>query len=285
MLVKTKLKTKIFIDGGDPAETRQAKEMLGGWLDGQTTNPSLIAKAVLANSSGSITPQAAESAYRDTVQEMSSIIPQGSVSIQVFANAETSSTEMIQQAKERISWIPNASIKLPCTGAGLKAAEELCTLMPLNITLVFSQDQAAGVYEATKTATQPIFISPFVGRLDDKGEVGMDTVRNMVRLFNNGDGHVQVLTASVRTVTQIKDAIAAGTDIITIPFDKAFKPWADLGFELPGPDFLADTAGSKPIPYDELVTLGKDWKEYDLHHELTDKGLAAFWEDWNSLFA
>jgi len=284
MLEKTKLKTKIFIDGGNPAETRQAKQILGGWLDGQTTNPSLIAKSVLANSGEKISPTAAEAAYRDTVQEMSSIIPNGSVSIQVFANAKTSSSEMVQQAKERASWIPNASIKLPCVGQGLKAAQELCTQMPLNITLVFTQEQAAAVYEATKDATYPVFISPFVGRLYDKGEVGMDTVRNMIKLFKTGDGHIQVLTASVRTVTQIKDALAAQTDIITIPFEKAFKPWADTGFELPDPDFVADPAGSRPIAYDELITLGKDWKEYNLHHELTDKGLAAFWDDWNSLF-
>lgn len=283
MLDRSILKTKIFIDGGIANETRQAKQMLGNWLDGQTTNPSLIAKQALAAFGEKITPQGAEAAYRDTVQEMSSIIPQGSVSIQVFANTKTSADEMIKQARERASWIPNASIKLPCIGSGLKAAETLCTQMPLNITLVFSQSQAAGVYEATKTATYPVFVSPFVGRLYDRGEVGMDVVRNMLKLFKNGDGHVKVLTASVRSVGHIKDALASGTDIITIPF-KAFQLWADTGFELPSTDFTPDYGGTKRIPYDELTTLDKDWKEYDLNHELTDKGLAAFWEDWNSLF-
>lgn len=283
MLDHSTLKTKIFIDGGLASETRRAKELLGGWLDGQTTNPSLIAKSVLATSGGKMTPEVAEGAYRDTVQEMSSIIPQGSVSIQVFANSRTSSQEMIDQARERIGWIPNASIKIPCTGQGLKAAETLCAQMPLNITLAFTQSQAAGVYEATKNAAYPVFISPFVGRLYDRGEVGMDTVRNMLKLFKTGDGHVNVLTASVRTVEHIKDALSTGTDIITIPF-KAFLPWAETGFELPKEDFNLDYGGSKRIVYDELITLGKDWKEYDLQHELTDKGLEAFWQDWNSLF-
>ena len=284
MLDHSKLTTKIFIDGGLVSETRQAKKMLGDWLDGQTTNPTLIAKSILSTSGEKITPTEAEEAYRDTVQEMSSIIPKGSVSIQVFANAQTKAKKMIIQARERASWIPNASIKLPCIGEGLKAAETLCTQMPLNITLVFSQSQAAAVYEATKDATHPVFLSPFIGRLDDRGEVGMDVVRNMLKMYEGGDGHVEVLTASVRSANHIKDALSAATNIITIPY-KVFQLWAETGFELPSSDYSSDYSGLRRINFEELITLGKDWKEYDLNHERTDKGLAAFWQDWNSLFA
>src|SRR4030042_6579911 len=146
-----KFSSKIFIDGGEPPETRQAKELLG-FLDGQTTNPSLIAKNLINREESRITNQEsgiklteeeALKEYQRIAQEMSTIIPEGSISIQVFANQETTAEEMIIQARARHLWIPNSSIKLPCIPEGLKAAEVVCQEMPINITLVFSQSQAA----------------------------------------------------------------------------------------------------------------------------------------------
>lgn len=284
-----KLASKIFIDGGVPEETRMANEAFlsyfGYPLDGQTTNPSLIAKNLKSRISGSekLTPDMATEEYKKIVQEISTILPAGSVSIQVFANKDTKADEMIAQAKDRITWIPNGSIKLPCTTEGLKAAEVICRDMPINITLVFSQAQAAAVYEVTKGTKHSVFISPFVGRLDDIGQAGMHVVANMLNMYKAGDGHVEVLTASVRTFDHLFCALQLQSPIITIPY-KVFSPWQQEGFKTPDEQFVYNPGVLAPIPYQEDVVLGKPWTEYDLRHELTDKGLALFWSDWSSLF-
>ena len=289
-----KITSKIFIDGGDPEETRQANEImlqkLERPLDGQTTNPTLIAKKLLnkiqSRSSGTkskITQEEALGEYKNIVQEMSRILPNGSISIQVFASHETKADEMIEQARARKSWIPNASIKLPCTIEGLKAANAVCKETPINITLVFSQSQAAAVYQATLNFKHPIFISPFVGRLDDKGENGMEVVKNMIEMYKNGDHHVEVLTASVRNIEHILYAFYLKSDIITIPF-KVFKLWADKNFPIPDGNYLYKTTDLKSIPYSEDIALNKDFGEYDLNHELTYKGVETFYNDWMGLF-
>lgn len=281
-----KLTSKIFIDGGVPEETRKANEMFEKHfeypLDGQTTNPTLIAKNLKAQG-GDITPDSALDEYKNIVKEISKILPHGSVSIQVLANKDTSSEEMIAQARDRITWISNASIKIPMIEEGMKAAEVLCQEMPINITLVFSQAQAAAVYEATNAALHPVFLSPFVGRLDDLGQNGMDVIANILKLYKTGDGHVETLTASVRTQEHLMYALFLGSPIITIPFT-AFAKWAEGGFVIPDASF-SYSSSLTPISYDETVALGKKWNEYDLRHELTDKGLASFWSSWNELFA
>lgn len=269
--------SKIYIDGGDPEETKLADALLKkvGYhgLDGQTTNPTLIAKR--ANGQDPIT------FYRKTVQEISRIIPDGKISIQVIGDPATlTSEEMLSQARDRILWIPNGVIKFPCTKQGVAAVEVFCQEGPVNITLNFSQDQAAAVYAATKVHNYDVYLSPFVGRLDDTGENGMDVVVHEITMFHGGDGHVQVLTASVRSVKHILYALKLKSHVITIPF-KTFKEWADGGFTLPGDDFIY-APGFTDIPYKEL-TLDKDWKEYDLTHPLTDVGVAKFWEDWKSI--
>ncbi len=276
------LPSKIFIDGGVVEETRQAKDLLG-YLDGQTTNPTLIAKN-LASKLGDkkLSQDEALNEYKRIVQEISKIIPEGSISIQVFANKETKAEEMLKQGRERNKWIPNASIKFPCTLEGLKAAEVACGEMAINITLAFSQSQAAAVYEATKGAKFPVFISPFVGRLDDRGENGMQVVENILRMYAGGDSHVEMLTASVRNIDHILYALHLKSNIITIPF-KVFQEWAGQNFRQPEKEYKYSKPELKPIPYYEDITLGKPWQEYDLHHELTDIGLQRFWDDWNGM--
>jgi transaldolase len=286
------LTSKIFIDGGVPGETKEANLLFQAKfsknIDGQTTNPTLIAKNLASVNSQQSTNnkldenQALEE-YKRIVREMGGMIPKGSVSIQVFANQETLADEMIMQARARRQWIPNSSIKVPCTSEGLKAANVLCREMPVNITLVFSQSQAAAVYEATKGAGYPVFISPFVGRLDDRGENGMDVIKNILKMFETGDGHVEVLTASTRNIEHVKYALFLKSDIITIPF-KVFKNWAEVGFELPQANYKYEVSNMKEIPYQNDVVLGKNWQTYDMHHDLTDKGILAFWNDWTGLF-
>src|SRR3989344_30512 len=289
---------KIFIDGGEPEETRQANEMMmahfGRPLDGQTTNPTLIARNLAARKAQKISEEDALGEYKRIVQEMSRIIPKGSISIQVFANRETKADEMLEQARERNKWIDNASIKFPCMIEGLKAASIACREMPINITLVFSQSQAAAVYEATRLrqgfggkARYPIFISPFVGRLDDKRENGMEVVKNIKKMYENGDGHVEVLTASVRNIEHILYAIYLQSEIITIPF-KVFKLWAEQNFRIPSENYSYESAvrgaNLRQIHYRDDLKLGKNFLEYDLSHTLTDAGIDAFYKDWTGLY-
>ncbi|MBI4991089.1 transaldolase [Candidatus Gottesmanbacteria bacterium] len=277
-----KFSAKIFIDGGEPEETRQAKKLLG-FLDGQTTNPTLIAKNLAASSGGAkLTQDEALGEYKRIAGEISKIIPHGSVSIQVFANGKTESEEMLSQARERTKWIPNASIKFPCNAEGLKAASVACREMPINITLVFTQSQAAAVYEATLGAKYPVFISPFVGRLDDRGENGMDVVSNMIKMYQSGDKHVEVLTASVRNIAHILYALYLKSNIVTVPF-KVFRQWADKNFMLPAENFVYNPGNLKAVPFRKDIMLGKPWQEYDLFHDLTDIGIEKFSADWNSL--
>lgn len=273
------LPSKIYIDGGDPAETKEADALLkkAGYhgLDGQTTNPTLIAKRAQGKDPIDF--------YRKTVQEISKIIPQGKISIQVIGDPASLTTEdMLSQARDRITWIPNGVIKFPCTTLGLAGVEIFCQEGPVNITLNFSQEQAAAVYAATKTHNYDVYISPFVGRLDDKGENGMDVVVNELEMLNGlGDGHLQVLTASLRNLKHLHYALRLKSSVITIPF-KVFQDWANGGFSLPSDDFIYDVPGLTEIPYREL-TLDKDWKDYDLSHPLTDAGVIRFWEDWKSI--
>jgi transaldolase len=97
------------------------------------------------------------------------------VSIEVFADLNTTSDEMLNQGREMNSWIPNAYIKYPCTAEGLKAAQRsVAEGIRVNITLCFSQQQAAAIYAATKGSQAPAYVSPFVGRLDDVGQNGVD---------------------------------------------------------------------------------------------------------------
>jgi transaldolase len=193
------LKTKIFLDSGDPKETAEVLSTLG-FLDGQTTNPSLVAKNP-ETVGRKFSQTEIYDFYKGVVQDISKLIPEGSVSIEVYSDSTTKSEDMIKQAHEFNQWIFNAHIKFPTTQEGLKAAETCVKEgIRVNMTLVFSQQQAAAVYAATKGAKKgDVFLSPFVGRLDDRGENGMDLIKNILEMYNQGDGHVEVLSASVRS--------------------------------------------------------------------------------------
>jgi transaldolase len=154
--------------------------------------------------------------------------------------------------------------------------------MRVNMTLCFTQAQAAAVYAATRGARRgQVFVSPFIGRLDDKGENGMDLIANAIRMFTQSDGHVEVLTASVRTMDHFLYAITLGSDIITAPF-KVLKEWGGKGLPMPGNDYVYDSHALKSVEY-QAMDLSMDWRAYDIGHELTEKGMARFSEDWNKL--
>ncbi len=275
--------TKIFLDSGDPVETKQALKLLG-FLDGQTTNPSLIAKNP-ATSGKKFTEDELLKFYRGIVTEVSSLIPKGSVSIEVYADKNMLANEMLAQGREFNTWIPNAHIKYPTTTEGLKAAEiSVKEGMRVNMTLVFSQEQAAAVYAATKGALRgQVYLSPFVGRLDDRGENGMDFVSNVVKMYEQGDGHVEILSASIRSSEHMRKAIEQGSDIITAPL-KVLKEWVEAGSS------SSPRQGRMPIGQESLlpilyqdISLNKPWQEYNLQHNLTNAGLEKFTSDWNSL--
>lgn len=181
------------------------------------------------------------------------------------------------------SWIPNAHIKFPTIHEGLKAAEQAVRDgIRVNMTLCFQQEQAAAVYAATMGAKKgDVFVSPFVGRLDDRGEKGMDLISNIKKMYSNGDRHVELLTASVRNFDHLLYAIHLESDIITVPFN-ILKEWAEKGLPVPGNDYIYNPGNLKVIQYKE-ISLTKNWQEYDLRHELTDKGLERFAADWNAL--
>lgn len=287
------LKTKIFVDSGDPKETR---ELINpppgglGFLDGQTTNPTLISKNPEAKArlerGEKFTEEEILGFYRKVVREISNVIPQGSVSVEVYADKNTTSEEMLKQGREMFSWIPNAHIKFPTNAEGLKAAEQAVKEgMRVNMTLCFSQEQAAAVYAATRGAKKgQVFVSPFIGRLDDKGENGMDLIKNILQMYTKGDGHVEVLTASVRNIDHFLYALQLQSDIITAPY-KILKEWGERGTPLPDADFVYDSDGLEPIAYEEIeeIDLSKHWKEYNIYHELTDAGMQKFSDDWNQL--
>ena len=281
-----KLKTRIFLDGGDPGETREAIRLLG-FLDGQTTNPTLISKNPEARKriekGEKFSTDEILSFYHGVVKEISGLIPRGSVSVEVYADASTRAEDMLKQGKEMFSWIPNAHIKFPTSAEGLKAAQQAIKEgLRVNMTLCFQQEQAAAVYTATKGAKKgEVFVSPFIGRLDDKGENGMDLIANILKMYEKGDGHVELLTASVRNIDHHLYALKLGSDIITSPF-KILKEWAENKLRVPGDEYRYNAGNLKAIQYRDIV-LTKNWQEYDIRHELTDKGMARFSADWNSL--
>ena len=280
------LHTRIFLDGGNPDETREIIGIIG-FLDGQTTNPTLISKnpgiREHLQKGGKFKAGELLEYYRDVVKKISAMIPAGSISVEVYGDASSTADRMLSQGREMFGWIPNAHIKFPTVAEGLKAASQaIGEHMRVNMTLCFSQSQAAAVYAATKGAKKgDVFVSPFIGRLDDRGENGMDLIANTLRMYEKGDGHVEVLTASVRSIDHFLYALKIGSHIITSPFD-ILKEWAARGMALPGTDLTYEPKGLRPIPFEE-IELARNWQDYPIEHELTSNGMEKFSQDWNSL--
>lgn len=279
------LKTRIFLDSGDPEETRQAIELLG-FLDGQTTNPSLVsknpkAKARIERGDKFILAELLMF-YKTVVQEISRLIPQGSVSIEVYADKNSTLNSMFYQGQSMFSWIPNAHIKYPITSEGISAAiRSLREDMRVNMTLCFSQEQAAAVSAALgSTPKGNAFVSPFVGRLDDIGLNGMMLVQNIIKMYREANSNVEVLTASVRNLNHLLYAMHLGSDIVTAPF-KVLKEWAEAGLKLPSEN-CTYAISCEPITY-KTLNLGHHWTNFNISHQLTDAGIKRFSADWISL--
>ena len=210
---------KFFVDTADVKEIRELNEL--GLLDGVTTNPSLILK-----SGGNIA---------EVTKEICSIV-EGPVSAEVVA---TEYKDMIREAEILAKIAENVCIKVPLTLDGLKACRTIRTDMNrmVNVTLCFSANQALLAAKAGAS-----FISPFIGRIDDTGEDGMELIAEIRHIYDNFGFDTEILAASIRTVNHVKQSAMIGADVITAPpaILKALvkHPLTDKGLEL----FLADWA-------------------------------------------
>ena len=138
------------------------------------------------------------------------------------------------------------------------------------------------MYAVTNGASKgDVFVSPFIGRLDDIGENGMSFIQNTLDMYSKGDGHVEVLTASVRSYEHFLAALAIRSDIITAPA-KTLREWAENGMTVPGEDYVYDKGDLKDFVLED-IDLNQSWSEFDLTHKLTDKGIEQFASDWNEL--
>lgn len=207
---------KFFIDTANVNEIREAASL--GVLDGVTTNPSLVAKE--------------KKEFRPLLEEICALVD-GPISAEVIS---LKYEEMLKEGRELAKIHKNIVVKIPLTKDGLKAVRTLAAEgIRSNVTLCFSANQAllaakAGAY----------FISPFIGRLDDIGQNGMDLIGQIATIYRNYGFSTEVLVASVRHPMHVVDAAMIGADICTMPFkviEQLIKhPLTDLGIER----FLAD---------------------------------------------
>jgi transaldolase len=191
-----------------------------GMVDGVTTNPSLIAKEGRG--------------FEAVIKEISEIVD-GPISAEVIS---LEAAEMVKEAKELVKIHKNIVIKVPMTVDGLKATRQLTEEnIKTNVTLIFSPLQALMAAKAGAA-----YVSPFIGRLDDLSQDGMQLVEQIVEIFANYAYDTEIIVASVRNPLHVLDAALMGADIATIPFNVLSKLAA---------------------------------------HPLTDKGIKAFLDDWN----
>ena len=184
----------IFLDSANIDEVKKANDL--GVISGVTTNPSLIAKE-----------------GRDFVQVVREIagIVDGPISAEVIG---TQAQQMVEEALELVKIHPNIVIKVPMTGEGLQATKELAAKgIKTNVTLVFSANQALLAARAGAT-----YVSPFVGRLEDINQDGLQIVDDIVSVFSLHQIETKIIAASIRTPVHALESARLGADIATIPF-------------------------------------------------------------------
>ncbi|MEQ1866041.1 MAG: fructose-6-phosphate aldolase [Micropepsaceae bacterium] len=209
---------KFFIDSADVGELKNLAAL--GLVDGVTTNPSLIAKSGRN--------------FLDVLREVCDFV-EGPVSAEVTA---TDADGMIAEGRALAKIADNIAVKVPLTWAGLRACKTLTDEDTMvNVTLCFSANQALLAAKAGAT-----FVSPFIGRLDDIGQDGMELIREIRQIYDNyPELPTEILAASIRHPVHVTQAAKAGADVATVP----------------------------PNVFKQLI-----------EHPLTEKGLAAFLADW-----
>lgn len=213
---------KLFVDTADLNEIKELSSW--GILDGVTTNPTLVAKS--------------GHSFTEVIKKIFTLVD-GPISLEVISEQ---APDMIKEAKELIGSISqkyrkNVAIKIPMTAEGLKAVKILSEEgIKTNVTLVFSANQALLAAKAGAT-----FVSPFIGRLDDIGQEGMQIIEEIMEIFVNYDIETEVIVASIRHPIHVIEAARLGADIATVP----------------------------PQVIRKMVT-----------HSLTDAGIKKFLDDW-----
>lgn len=296
--------TKFLLDSGDPDEYTKLQELFKSHekeLWGSTTNPTLIAKKLGMDKK--YTQEEALLLQKQIILQIVEIVP-GAVSAEVYADQDTKADQMIAQGQEIATWHNRVVVKLPTTIEGFIARTGLRKLgIVTNNTLVFSQEQIFAICLHEQIMKKefgpfeqdyPSFISPFVGRLDDIGQNGMDLVKNGIKIQKLFEGsQTWMLEASVRTNEHISEGITAQTQLITAP-GKAYTPW--LSQPNPSNPLISPNPSSlSEIPYwqppEQLLQI-KNLDEFDqalktktldITHPLTDKGLIQFAKDWHQI--
>lgn len=213
---------KFFLDTANVDEIRKANEM--GVIAGVTTNPSLIAKEGRD--------------YAETLKEIASIVD-GPISGEVKATTEDAEG-MIAEGRAIAAMHPNMVVKIPMTPEGLKAIKTLSAEgIKTNCTLIFTANQALLAARAGAT-----YVSPFLGRLDDISQPGIDLIRMICQMFDNyPDINCQIIAASVRNPIHVTDCALAGADIATVPYKVILQmtkhPLTNQGIEKFKKDYLA----------------------------------------------
>lgn len=212
---------KIFIDSADIGEIREAAEM--GAIDGVTTNPSLLAKAKIS--------------MAQALEQICEVVD-GPISAEVIG---TTTDQILSEGRKLAAVHKNVVVKVPLIVDGLKAVRQFTSEgINTNVTLCFSPNQALLAAKAGAT-----YISPFVGRLDDLSEVGMDLIQKIVQIYENYAFETEVLVASVRSPIHVLEAALLGAGVCTIPLkviqQLAHHPMTDKGLQ----QFLED---AKKIP-------------------------------------
>jgi transaldolase len=208
---------KFFIDTANIDDIKEAYDL--GILSGVTTNPSLVAKEKDVD-------------FHERLKEITSLVP-GSVSAEVIG---TSYEEMVSEGRELAKIAPNITVKVPMTLDGLKAVKTFSDEnIKTNVTLIFNANQALLAARAGAT-----YVSPFLGRLDDIGQDGLELVSQVAQIFAIHEIPTEIIAASIRHPVHVTEAALRGAHIATIP-PNVIKglvkhPLTDQGIE----KFLAD---------------------------------------------
>ncbi|EUJ17386.1 fructose-6-phosphate aldolase [Listeria aquatica] len=212
---------KFFIDTANVDEIKKASRM--GFIDGVTTNPSLIAKEGRD--------------FKEVVTEITSIV-NGPISGEVVS---LEADKMVEEGRLVAAIHPNMVVKIPMTGEGMAAVKTLHEEgIKTNVTLVFSAAQALLAARAGAS-----YVSPFLGRLDDIGQDGLELISDIAEIFAIHDIKTEIIAASIRHPIHVIESAKLGADIATVPF-KVFEqmlkhPLTDIGID----KFLADYEGTK----------------------------------------
>ena len=212
---------RFFIDTANVEDIKKANDM--GVICGVTTNPSLIAKEGRD--------------FNQVIAEIASIVD-GPISGEVKATT-TDAEGMIAEGREIAKIHENMVVKIPMTAEGLKATKALTSEgIRVNVTLIFSANQALLAARAGAT-----YVSPFLGRLDDISQAGIDLIRDIAEIFAIHDLDTQIIAASVRNPIHVTDCALAGADIATVPYgviDQMTKhPLTDAGIDKFQKDYIA----------------------------------------------